>query len=66
MRLACSFFLCLEKQVKILLNTMTVCAEQHKSYGRQDYMEVSDESEFAAPENLLLSEVKYNEQHILP
>ena len=31
-----------------------------------DYMEVSDESESAAPENLLLSEVKYNEQHILP
>ena len=29
---------------------MTVCAEQHKSYGRQDYMEVSDESESAAPE----------------
>lgn len=27
---------------------MTVCAEQHKSYGRQDYMEVSDESESAA------------------
>ena len=45
---------------------MTVCAEQHKSYGRQDYMEVSDESESDATENLLLSEVKYNEKHILP
>ena len=58
-----------KSQERILMpsfSIMIIYKEQSKSYGRQDYMEVSDESESAAPENLLLSEVKYNEQHILP